>query len=279
MKLNELINLYTTEILPRKKLHTQRQQKQQLTFWSKHLGRKSISSIKPVDIIKTRSLLDVSDASKNIYVAGLRHVFSVAVKEFDVLEVNPLLKVTNLKNPRGRVRFLSENERKELLLACEESSNEYLYLIVLLALTTGARKNEILKLKWEDIDFDKNLIFLHETKNGDIRTLILVDKAKQLLFELSKEKESDYVFKGKKNKPIDIQYPFEEAVKRAGLENFRFHDLRHTCASYLAMNGASINEIAEILGHKSLNMVKRYAHLSTQHKSKVVNDMVRNIEL
>jgi integrase len=279
MKLNELINLYTTEILPRKKPHTQKQQKQQLTFWNEHLGRKSISNIKPVDIIKTRSLLDVSDASKNIYVAGLRHVFSIAVREFDLLEINPLLKVTNLKNPRGRVRFLSEKERKELLLACEESSNEYLYLIVLLALTTGARKNEILKLKWKDIDFDKNLIFLHETKNGDIRTLILVDKAKQLLFELSKEKESDFVFKGKKNKPIDIQYPFEEAVKRAELENFRFHDLRHTCASYLAMNGASMNEIAEILGHKSLNMVKRYAHLSTQHKSKVVNDMVRNIEL
>jgi len=74
-------------------------------------------------------------------------------------------------------------------------------------------------------------------------------------------------------KPIDLRTPFENALKRAEIEDFKFHDLRHSCASYLAMNGASLAEIAEILGHKTLQMVKRYAHLSDAHTSKVVASM------
>lgn len=279
MRLSELINLYISDILPRKRPQTQIKQKQQLQFWSKHLGARNIADIKAIDVIQARSKINGSDATKNIYLAALRHVFTVAVKEFDLLESNPLLKVTNLKNPRGRVRFLSDEERKELLTACEESGNHYLYLVVYLALTTGARKNEILSLKWSDVDLDKKLIYLHETKNGEVRTLILTDKAQLSLFELFRESKSEFVFKGKKDQPIDIRYPFKNAVKRAGLKNFRFHDLRHSCASYLAMNGASMNEIAEILGHKSLNMVKRYAHLSTQHKASVINNMTTKIGL
>jgi len=277
MKLKDFIKLYISEILPRKARKTKINQRQQLTFWSKHLGHKNIKSIKPIDILKVRNLLKVSDASKNIYLAALRHVFSIAIKEFDLLEINPLLKVNNLKNPRGRVRFLSDEERKNLLVACEESGNRYLFLVVLLAITTGARKNEILSLKWEDADLKRKIIYLHETKNGETRTLIITDMINQLLIELLQEKKSIFIFKGKRNQPIDIRYPFEAAVKRAGIKNFRFHDLRHSCASYLAMNGASMNEIAEILGHKSLNMVQRYAHLSTQHKADVINSMAEKI--
>lgn len=279
MKLSELINLYISDILPRKRPQTQIKQKQQLQFWSKHLGARNIADIKAIDVIQARSKINGSDATKNIYLAALRHVFTVAVKEFDLLESNPLLKVTNLKNPRGRVRFLSDEERKELLTACEESGNNYLYLVVYLAITTGARKNEIMSLRWSDIDLDRKLIYLHETKNGDVRSLVMTDKAARMSLELFRDSRSEFVFKGKKDKPIDIRYPFSQAIKRAGIKNFRFHDLRHSCASYLAMNGASMNEIAEILGHKSLNMVKRYAHLSTQHKALVINNMTTKIGL
>ncbi len=278
-KLNELIELYEKEFLSRKSPKSQVMQKQQLAFWAKHLGKKNINSIKPIDIIQTRALIEASDSTKNCYMAALRHVFTVAMKEFRLAESNPLLMVSNLKNPRGRVRFLSDEERKNLLIACEESSNISLYLVVLLAITTGARKMEIMNLKWSDVDLDKNLIYLHQTKNGEIRTLPIVPKVKELLILLKEESENELLFVGRGNKPLNIEYAYEEALKRARLKDFRFHDLRHSCASYLAMNGATLNDIKEILGHKSFNMVGRYAHLSTAHKSKVVNDMVNSIEL
>ena len=86
--------------------------------------------------------------------------------------------------------------------------------------------------------------------------------------------DTDLVFPGRRrNRPIDLRTPFETAVKRAGIEDFRWHDLRHSAASYLAMNGATLAEIAEVLGHKTLAMVKRYAHLSQAHTARVVEAM------
>jgi len=278
-KLSEIIETYIAEILPRKRPKTQINQRQQLEFWSKHLGEMNIAEIKPLDVIRTRGLIKGSDSTKNIYMAALRHLFTIAVKEFGVLNENPILKVSNLKNPRGRVRYLSDEERKNLLAACEESSNPHLYIIVLLALSTGARKMEIMNLTWADVDLDKKMIYLRETKNGDIRTLPIVPKIGEILLEKFKESKTALLFPSERNseKSIEIKSPFEKALKRAGITNFHFHDLRHSCASYLVMNGASLNEIAEVLGHKSLNMVKRYAHLSTSHISSVVNSMADKI--
>ena len=104
----------------------------------------------------------------------------------------------------------------------------------------------------------------------------LAGHALELMKQRSKVRllNSQLVFPGKNLKtPVDLRTPFETALKRAGIEDFRWHDLRHSCASYLAMNGASLAEIAEILGHKTLQMVKRYAHLSDAHTSKVVARM------
>jgi integrase len=286
MLLKELIQLYISEILPSKRPQTQKMQKGQLLFWSKHLGDLQVKEVKPIDIIRARGLLAISDASKNIYIAALCHVFSIAIREFDLLDSNPVSKVKNLKNPRGRVRFLSDEERKNLLIACGESGNQHLYLVVVLALTTGARKNEILTLTWGDIDLAKQLIFLNQTKNGEIGTCTIAPEVMELLIEKKKEiiaerwLYTDFIFKSKfGNKSIDIRSPFAEAKKRAGITNFKFHDLRHSFASYLAMNGASMSELMELMRHKSPSMCKRYAHLSTAHKSKVINSMVEKMEL
>lgn len=93
--------------------------------------------------------------------------------------------------------------------------------------------------------------------------------------------ENAFVFPGRtektSNKPLDFQRAWMTALKRASLEDFRFHDLRHTAASYLAMNGAGLREIADILGHKTLAMVQRYAHLTEDHKSAVINRMATAI--
>jgi integrase len=188
--------------------------------------------------------------------------------------------VTKPKEPRGRVRFLSDDERKNLLVACKESDSPYLYITVVLALSTGGRRMEVLGLKWQDVDLNRGIITLHETKNGERRILPITGHALELMKEHSKIRHvnCDLVFPGKNRKdPVDVRTPWENALKRAEITNFKWHDLRHSCASYLAKNGASLAEIAEILGHKTLQMVKRYAHLSDAHVSKVVVSMNEKI--
>ena len=278
-KLSEIIQLYISEILPRKRQKTQLNQRHQLNFWAKHLGEINIADIKPLDVIKARSLIQASDATKNIYMAALRHLFTVALKEFGVVNENPLLKISNLKNPNARVRYLSNQEFAELLIACKESANQYLYLVVLLALSTGARKMEIMNLTWSDVDIDKQLIYLHTTKNGELATLPIPAKIMPDLLEHLTCSKTALLFPSKRNsnKPIDLRHPFSQALQQAGIKDFRFHDQRHTFASYLAMNGASMSELMELMRHKSPSMTKRYTHLSTGHKSKVVNDMIDKI--
>ena len=127
-----------------------------------------------------------------------------------------------------------------------------------------------MSLRWKDIDFNRQVIILQETKNGDRWVLPLAGHALELVKQLSKIRHvnCDFVFPGNDfKKSVDLRTPFENALKRAEIADFRWHDLRHSCASYLAMNGASLAEIAEILGHKTLQMVKRYAHLSEAHTS------------
>ncbi len=189
-------------------------------------------------------------------------------------------KITKLTEPRGRVRFLSDEERLRLLEACKASDSAILYTVGLLALSTGARRMELLGLPWKDVDLQRGVIILHETKNGERRVLTLSGHALELMkqYEKIRDLSCDLVFPGKNlKKPIDIRSPWETALKRAGITNFRFHDLRHSAASYLAINGASLSEISEVLGHKTLQRVKRYAHLSEAHTSKVVAKMNEEI--
>jgi len=142
------------------------------------------------------------------------------------------------------------------------------------------RQGEIMNLRWRDIYFDKGLITLHETKNDERRTVPLTNYALELLKEHSKLRRlgTDLLFPGKNpNKPLLIRAPWVAAVKEADIPDFRFHDLRHSAASYLAMNGATLVEMAAILGHKTLQMVKRYSHITEQHTSAVVERMNKNI--
>jgi len=260
-----------------------------IKYWRDKIGDYVLADITPALISEHRNNLlglenkykrKIGASTANRYTTALGHIFTVAVKQWELLESNPVHKVSKLSEPRGRVRFLSDKERNALLIACKNSENPYLHIIVVLALSTAARKDEILSLKWQDVSLERGIIILHETKNGERRSLALQGYAKQLMCEYSKIRrlDCDYVFPSqKKNQPIDIRTAWENAVKNADLEDFRFHDLRHSAASYLAMNGATLAEIAEVLGHKTLQMVKRYAHLSEAHTSKVVASMNKKI--
>jgi integrase len=288
--MEELINRYIKTELP-KKPKTAAGQKPQLEWWKKEIGCRTLADISPPLLVECKEKLLQektykgtyrSGATANRYMAALSHVFTMACKEWGWIEVNPLTKVSREKESKGRVRFLSDDERTGLLEACKGSRNKQLYLVVMLALSTGARRNEILELTWEDVSFDQRRIILRDTKNGETRAVPLVSTAFGLLKEYSKVRRIDtaMVFPRagiKSNQPMSIRVAWDNAVTAAKIENFHFHDLRHTCASYLAMDGASLAEISEVLGHKSLEMVKRYAHLSEQHTMGVVERMNRKI--
>jgi integrase len=142
------------------------------------------------------------------------------------------------------------------------------------------RRGEMLSLRWSQIDFQRGRITLLKTKNGEIRVVPLTGKAHELLLQLAKVRkiDCDLVFSGDvAGRPFCMQKPWYSTLKMAGITNFRFHDLRHSAASYLAMNGASMLDIAAVLGHKTLQMVKRYSHLSDAHTEQVVSRMNERI--
>ncbi len=284
--LTDLVDRYTRDVLPTKQETTQRAQRIQFDWWKRELGHLTLADLSPAVLAEARDKLlatpcqrggTLSNAYVNRHLAALSHACTVAVKEYGWIENNPLLKVTRPKEPRGRIRFLSDEEHTRLLTACQASESPDLYPAVILALSTGARAQELLGLRWPQVDLPRKVATLHETKNGERRVLPLAGPALELLRERSKVRrlDTDLVFPGRTRpaKPVDLRTPFETALKRAGIEDFHWHDLRHTCASYLAMSGASLAEIAEVLGHKTLSMVKRYAHLSEAHTASVVERM------
>ncbi|MDA0780658.1 MAG: site-specific integrase [Rickettsiales bacterium] len=281
----DAIDRYINDVLPIKSKKTRyiSQQKGQLLWWRARIGAYTLINITPAVVTKERDLLRrrVASATANRYLAALSHVMTKAYKEWDWITENPMKKATKFKEPRGRVRFLNESERDALLIACRQSSCKYLHLIVLIAISTGARKGEILNLRWEDYDCMRRQIVVQETKNDERRTLYLRGRAaehfKGLYVSLKQPKEGWVFASRNKGQPIEIDLYWRAAVKQAKLKDFRFHDLRHTAASYLAMNGTSLAAIAELLGHKTLNMVKRYAHLSESHSAEQIEAMNKKV--
>lgn len=289
--LSDMIDRYIDNVLPSKKDH--KRQKAQYEWWKNQLGDYTLGDVTPSLISEARDKLSVDKAPATVvrYLSALSHAFTVAVNEWEWIEDNPVRRVRKPKEPRGRVRFLSDDvvsedgtitygERERLLKACALSPNKVLYTIVVLALSTGMRQSEIMNLRWADTDLKQARIILHDTKNGERRVVPLYGHALDQLKQLSKVRslKTDLLFPGKKlTSPVFIRTPWKNAVESAGIEDFRFHDLRHSAASYLAMNGASMVEIADVLGHKTLSMVKRYAHLSEAHTASVVASMNEKI--
>ena len=196
------------------------------------------------------------------------------------MESNPVLKISKPSEPVGRVRYLDDDERTRLLAQCRVSRCQILYTVVVLALSTGARKGELLGLRWGDVDLKRGVFTFRKTKNGSDRIIPVTGHALDQLREYAKVRriDSPFVFPNPPgNKPACIETAWLGAVDRAGLSDFRFHDLRHSAASYLAVNGASLLDIAHVLGHKSLSMTQKYAHLSESHTRGVVERMNRAV--
>ncbi len=287
--LGELIDRYIRDVLPTKP-RSERKQSAQLLWWKEQVGKHLLADVTPALIVEWRDRLlrgtTVRGAQRSPstvvrYLAALSHAFTVAVKEWGWLDDSPMRKVTKPKEPRGRIRFLNDEERTRLLQACKDSEHPYLYIVVVMALSTGMRQGEMMNLTWKDVHFEAKKIVLQTTKNGERRVVPLVSHAYDLLLAHSKLRRLDtfLLFPSQQDpqKPADLRYAWETALEAAQVENFRFHDLRHTAASYLAMNGATLAEIAEVLGHKTLQMAKRYTHLSESHTTGVVAEMNERI--
>jgi len=283
--LADLVDRYIKDVLPTKPKQIPAQ-KPQLERWKAEIGYLALADVTPAVIVECRDKLaneityrgtQRNPATVVRYMAALSHAFTIAVNEWGWLDDSPMRKVKKPTAPRGRVRFLDDDERAKLLTACKESQSPYLHLCVVLALATGMRQGELMGLKWQDVNLKDGYLILHETKNGERRRVPLSGLALSMLKDHAKLRRLDtqllFPSPTKPQQPIELKKAWLTALNRAGIDNFHWHDLRHCTASYLAMNGASLAEIAEVLGHKTLAMVKRYAHLSDGHVSNVVASM------
>ncbi|KVN59742.1 hypothetical protein WM03_24730 [Burkholderia ubonensis] len=292
---SEMIDRYRKEILLTRKPQREADQGRVLDWWSSRLGAYSLAELTPALIgtcrdefasIPTPNGGPRAPATVVRSLATFSHVLSVAVKEWQWLETSPMSRVAKPRVNNERVRHLSDDERDRLLAAAARSTNRYLYVIVVTAISTGMRRSEILGLRWRDISLPKQegsygLILLNRTKNGERRGVPLTGVALQEIERLNaihadkrtgRPEPDALLFPSDRvpDQPINIHPAWDIARRHAGIEDFRFHDLRHTTASYLAMGGATAPEIAEILGHRTLNMVKRYAHFGKDHIASVL---------
>jgi integrase len=180
----------------------------------------------------------------------------------------------------GVVRFLTSEECERLLAACRDSQWPRLYLLVLMALTTGARRGELLALSWGDVDLERAIAHVRASKNGQPRALPLVPAVLAELRRFASLRPEARVFpaRNRLDAPRHFSSAWHRALRAAGIRRFRFHDLRHTCASYLAQHGASLLEIADVMGHRQLQMVRRYAHLTTESKARLVERVLGGLK-
>jgi integrase len=236
---------------------------------------KYLHEITPLDIekYKRRRQAQVSNATVNREVACLKHIFTKAI-EWGIVKRNPGRKVKLLRERNTRLRYLNEKEIGKLYDAC----TEHLKPIVTVALNTGMRKGEILGLKWKDLDFRSRTISILDTKNNESREVPMNDIIYRTLLAIRRIPDGLWVFCKKDGERYgNVRKAFEGAKKRAGITDFRFHDLRHTFASHLVMAGVDLKTVQELLGHKSFEMTLRYAHLSPDHKKAALDILCKRM--
>lgn len=222
----------------------------------------------------------LAPATLNRYQAALSALFSWAIKTRRAPREwsNPCLRLEMRQENNERVRFLSEDERARLLAACRASRWPRLYLLVLMGLTTGARRGELEGLRWRDIDFERAEARVSVTKNGEPKVHVLLPAVVE---ELRRHEggAAALVFASRRrpDQAFNSEPAWQKALTAAKVRDFRFHDLRHSCASYLAQHGATLLEIADVLGHRQLTVTKRYSHLTTKHKAALVERVLGDI--
>ena len=209
-------------------------------------------------------------ATANRHLATLKHMLTKAV-EWQMAEEETLKRIRKVKflaENNQRLRYLSKEESESLIINC----TSHLQPIVITALNTGMRKSEILSLRWDNnVDLKHGFILLDKTKNGKRREIPINQTLRNTLQKQVRHLHSEYVFVDKEGKRFkDVRRAFKSALRRSGIKDFTFHDLRHTFASQLVMAGVDLTTVKELLGHETVTMTLRYAQIAPSHKQKAV---------
>lgn len=215
-------------------------------------------SLRDVEYYKNMRWEKVEPATVNRELGCIRHMFNKAV-EWEFLYDNHLRYIKLLKEPPAITRYLTKVEIQRLLVNC----NGHIKPIVIMAVNTGMRKGEILNLKWQYVDLKNRIITITHSKNNEMRTVPINDMLYNSLIEHGPQHPNQYVFSHPDGRPYgDVKTGFKKALKRAGITEFRFHDLRSTYAVHLALNGTRLLHIKNLLGHKDISVTLRYCQFA-----------------
>lgn len=286
--LAEAVDRYLAEVLPHLAPTNHPRQKARALWWRDQLGHLELAAITPATIAEARSALEagdglsgepVSGATVNRYHAALSAILRAAQRRWHWLPVNPAREVERAREAPAPERYLSAEEVERLTAACWESRDRRLAPMVTVALATGARASELMRMRWRDVDLTARRWVIPQAKSGQPRTVPLAPQAVDALREVVRVVGVEYVWtpagvSGASDGPPRFpRGPWERSRERAGLGDVRWHDLRHTAASWLAMSGASTADIMAILGHRSLAAAQRYLHLTADHLGDVADRM------
>jgi integrase len=233
-------------------------------------GTRRLDEIARKDVERWKAMLrnrGLAPATVNLAFGLLRHLFNKAVA-WEYVTDNPCRGVKPLRLNNARARFLTKDELGRLLAAAAQTRNPWLRALIAVAVNTGLRRGELFNLRWRDVDFERRILTLRETKDGTTARLPFNDVVLFTLTTLPKLAGNDRVFPGtgKSGRLNNVTKSFQAALDAAGIEDFHFHDLRHTFASHMVMAGVDLNTVRELMRHKTLDMTLRYAHLAPEHK-------------
>jgi integrase len=276
--LSELFRQYESDYLCDRARSTRYQLQRFLAQVLRDLGDLPLSELTPDALRELKRRLSATRKPGTVhkYLSRLDTVLKIAVEDYEWLAVNPMKKVKRPTASAGVVRYLDAQELPRLLDAARHSRNKLLYPLVVLALGTGGRRGELLGLRWEEVDIQGGVVYFLRTKTNHSRRVPLLGEARAILGQLAQVREPGvpWVFRNPSGARTRVMHTsWDKAKQRAGLKDFRFHDLRHTFASYMAMSGASLRDIAEVLGHRNIQQTMMYAHLAHSHVDSVVERM------
>lgn len=231
-------------------------------------GNQLLTQIRPLDIerFKAERLEKMAKATVNRELALLKNIFTKATHWGTFNRLNPVKMVQMCKEDNERLRFLTKEEIAKLLEHCDGE----LLALVKFALNTGMRRGEIMNLTWNDIDIERGLIYIRDSKSGKARILPMNDTVKEVLLGIQRVKGVKAIFRGVHRDK------FDRVLEKTGITDASFHTLRHTVASHLAMAGVDLHTISRILGHSDAKMTLRYAHLSPDFMANAMQRLVTN---
>ncbi len=250
-------------------------QKYFLEALGKHFGDTPLSQITSWHIEKWKSDLrkTLKPNSVNRHMTIIKHMFKKGI-EWGLVKTNPTIGIKRFPEPESKTRYLDEDELERLLLACKEQKRQpWLLPLVTLGVHTGMRRGELLGLRWDNVNLDRGLITLQQSKTLKIKAIPINESAREALIWLDKHRYGDHVFMYHWQKPIgkaNVQKSIDRVCSKAGIDDFTFHGTRHTFGSHLVMAGVDLATVSKLMGHTKINMTMRYAHLAPKHEAEAV---------